>query len=170
MELLGLILLVIFSAVTLLAALEAITLLFPDQITRVRQTLEASLARSFLLGLVNLIFFSAIILVLIWLTEQTGPVVSSLAAAGALLILVGLVGLLFIGLCALTSLVGQRMETGKPPLQAQRRGGLLLILVGLAPFIGWFLFTPLILSAGLGAAIQTMLQRRPKERISPDNA
>ena len=161
MEILGLILLVVFSTITLLATLEVITLLFPAPIKRIRNTQNASLGRSFLLGLVNLVFFATIVLLLIWLTEQQiGPVLSGLAVVVALLILIGLLTLLLTGLSALAGLIGKRMDDSSSIIPAQRRGGLLLVLVGLAPFIGWFFFTPLIFSLCIGASLQTLLQRK----------
>jgi hypothetical protein len=40
------------------------------------------------------------------------------------------------------------------------RGGLLLVLACLTPYIGWFVFTPFVLSLGLGASILALFQRK----------
>jgi len=48
----------------------------------------------------------------------------------------------------------------KKPLSANLRGGLLLTLAGLTPFLGWYLFTPFALLTGLGAAIMTTFRQR----------
>ena len=159
MEILGLILLVTFCGITLLASLEATLRLFPEHVERARQHLEYSLGRSLLLGLVNFIFLAVIVLLFVWLGEQLGEVLSGVFSVLALLILVGLTLLLIFGLCALSNLVGGRMGEAKSPLVAHRYGGLLLVLSGLAPFVGWFVFTPLILWTSLGASVQTIVRR-----------
>ena len=159
MEILGLILLVAFCGITLLASLEATLRLFPIPVERARQHLDNSLSRSLLLGMVNFIFLAVIVMLFVWLGEQLGNVLGGVFGVLALLILVGLTLLLILGLCALSNLVGGRMGDAKSPLIAHRYGGLLLILSGLAPFVGWFVFTPLILWTCLGASIQTIFRR-----------
>ena len=159
MEILGLIVLVTFCGTTLLASLEATLRLFPDAVEQARQHLENSLSRSLLLGLVNFIFFAVVVMLFVWLGEQLGNVLGGVFGVLVLLILVALTLLLILGLCALSNLVGGRMGEAKSPLVAHRYGGLLLILSGLAPFVGWFIFTPLILWTSLGASIQTIFRR-----------
>ena len=159
MEILGLIVLVTFCGITLLASLEATLQLFPDAVEQARQHLENSLSRSLLLGLVNFIFFAVVVMLFVWLGEQLGNVLGGVFGVLVLLILVALILLLILGLCALSNLVGGRMGEAKSPLVAHRYGGLLLILSGLAPFVGWFIFTPLILWTSLGASIQTIFRR-----------
>lgn len=160
MEILGLILLVTFCGITLLASLEATLLLFPQLVKRARQKLENSLGRSLLLGLVNFIFVATIVLLFTWLGEQLGNVLGGIFGVLALLVLIGVILLTILGLSAFSSLVGQRMGETKSPTAAHRRGGLLLILTGMAPYVGWFVFTPLILWTSLGASIQTVLRRK----------
>ncbi len=168
MEILGLILFVAFCGITLLASLEATLLLFPQLVERARQNLENSLGRSLLLGLVNFIFAATIVLLFTWLGEQLGNVLGGIFGVLALMILIGIILLAILGLSAFSNLVGQRMGEVKSPIAAHRRGGLLMILTGMAPYVGWFVFTPLILWASLGASIQTVLRRK---KISvPDEA
>lgn len=160
MEILGLIALVTFCGITLLASLEAIMLLFPLPVERTRQNLENSLGRSLLLGLVNFIFVAIIAVLFAWLGDELENVLGGILVVIVLVILVGFVLLAILGLSALSSLVGQRMGEAKSPVAALRRGGLLLILSGMAPYVGWFVFTPLILWASFGAGIQSMLRRK----------
>lgn len=159
MGILSLILLVTFCGLTLLASLEVTLRLFPESVERARQHLEKSLSRSLLLGLVNFIFVAIIVMLFIWLGEQLGDVLGGVFGVLVLIILVALTLLLILGLCALSNLLGGRMGEAKSPLVAHRYGGLLLILSGLAPFVGWFVFTPLILWTSLGASIQTIARR-----------
>jgi hypothetical protein len=160
MEILGLIALVAFCGITLLASLEATMLLFPLPVERARKNLENFLGRSLLLGLVNFIFVATIVILFAWLSDKLGNVLGGILAVIVLVILVGFVLLVILGLSALSSLVGGRMGEAKSPVVALRRGGLLLILSGLAPYVGWFVFTPLILWASFGASIQSMLRRK----------
>ena len=162
MEILGLIVLVTFCSITLLASLEATLRLFPETVERARQHLENSLSRSLLLGVVNFIFLAVIVFLFVWLGEQLGEVLGGVFSVLALLIIVGLTLLLILGLSALSNLVGQRMGEVKSPVVAYRHGGLLLILSGLAPYVGWFVFTPLILWTSFGASIQTIFRREKK--------
>ena len=168
MEILGLILLVTFCGITLLASLEATLRLFPEHVERARGHLEDSLSRSLLLGIVNFIFLAVIVMLFVWLGERLGNILGRIFGVLVLLILVVLTLLLILGLCALSNLVGGRMGEAKSPLVAHRYGGLLLILSGLAPFVGWFVFTPLILWTSLGASIQTVFRRNKVS--TPDKA
>jgi hypothetical protein len=161
MPILGLILLVLLGGVTLIALLAALSLLLPIPVERARQKLEKSLGLSFLLGLVNIIFFSAIVGLCIYLAQLTGggPLASIPILLGGL-ILAALAVLTLFGLAAMTKLLGERMGTTKSPLWSDMRGGLLLILAGLAPYIGWYVFTPAVVCVSLGAAILALFQRK----------
>jgi hypothetical protein len=57
------------------------------------------------------------------------------------------------------------MGSGKNEFALPLRGGGLLLLACLTPYLGWFVFTPLALWISLGAAIQAVFRRR--ERMAP---
>lgn len=76
------------------------------------------------------------------------------------MILLGIVITSLIGLAAFSMLLGERISGGVTPFISYLRGGTLMVLAGLAPYVGWFLFTPLVLWTGMGAAISATLRRR----------
>jgi hypothetical protein len=122
--------------------------------------LETAGGRSLLLGLVNFIFFGLLVTLGVWLAQQTSSVL-----AGVLILLSGVIALAMviltlIGIVALAQLLGVRIGSETTPFTTILRGGGLLLLAGLAPYLGWFLFTPLTAWAGFGAAIQALVIRR----------
>jgi hypothetical protein len=160
-QLINLILLVASGIVTVVALLTAINLLLPGPVQKVQQNLESALGHSTLLGLVNFLFFGTIVVLFVWLADRLDNVI-----AGIFIFLAGLIGLAIIvlavfGLVAFANLLGSRIggETVSP-FKANLQGGLLLVLAGIAPYVGWLIFTPLVIWAGLGAAIQAFIPRR----------
>jgi len=160
-QLINLILLVASGIATVVAFLAAINLLLPEPVRKVQQNLEDSLGRSTLLGLVNFLFFGALMVLAAWLADKLGNVVAGVFVFLAGLIGLGIIVLAVFGLVAFANLLGNRIG-GEPgtPFKANLRGGLLLILAGIAPYVGWLIFTPLVVWAGLGAAIQAFIPRR----------
>ncbi len=158
---LGLVLLVLFSGAGLISILAAANLLFPLPVQRTHEALEASFGRAFLLGLVNGLFILAVGALLLKLGEGAGKVIGAILILLLLCLLLGLVALTILGLSAFTRLIGERMSAGKSVFGNHLLGGALIVLAGLTPYLGWFIFTPLILFAGLGAAIQALIRRKP---------
>jgi hypothetical protein len=167
MEMFGLVLLVLLGGIALIALLAAIHLLVPGPVQGAGQALEGAIGRSFLLGLVNLLFFGALAAILFWLAGLIRDNWSGLAAflsvflaLLALSLMVGLAVFSLNGLAALASLLGTRMGTAKKAFQSDLSGGLLLVLACLTPYVGWYIFTPFAVGVGLGATVQTFFQRR----------
>ncbi|MEW6242528.1 MAG: hypothetical protein AB1564_17135 [Chloroflexota bacterium] len=158
---LGLVLFILFSGAGLISLLAAVNLLFPVPVQRTREALEASFGRAFLLGLVNGLFILALAALFLRLGEDSGRVVGAFFVLLLLVLVLGLVIFLVIGLSAFTRLVGERMGAGKNAFASHLRGGALTVLAGLTPYLGWFVFTPVVLFAGLGAAIQALIRRKP---------
>lgn len=166
MQILITILLILFSGVTLLALLGALHLLLPIPIEKAHQKLENALGLSFLLGLVNLIFFIVIIALCIYLGKLTGGgSVASIPVFFAALILAVLAVFTLVGLVAMAKMLGERMGKNQSPLWCDLSGGLILIMAGLAPYIGWFVFTPAVVCASLGSAILAFFQRKQKVTV-----
>lgn len=157
---LGLTLFVLFGSAGLISILAAVNLLFPAPVRRAREALEASLGRAFLLGLVNGLFVLVIGALFMRLGEGVGGIIGAILILLLLCLLLGLVVFLTIGLSAFTQLVGERMSPGKSAFANHLRGGILIVLAGLTPYLGWFVFTPFVLFTGLGAAIQSLLRRK----------
>jgi hypothetical protein len=159
----GLLLLILFGGAGLTSIFVVINLLFPGLIKQTTAVLEVRLGRSLFLGLINILFVGLVDGICIWLAQLLQQRVIS----GILVILAGLltiiaVLLIFLGLASLANLLGHLMGGGKNEFSANLRGGVLLFLAGLTPFIGWFAFTPLTLMTGFGAAIQTVFRRKEK--------
>ena len=162
MEILGIILLVPLGGVTVAALFTVLILLAPTPVEKTRDHLEKMSGRSLLLGVINLIFFGLISGLFLWLAEQSGGLLSGVLVFLAAVILIGVLIFILFGLSAFANLLGERMGGGKTPFTSNLRGAALLLLAALAPYIGWFIFTPLILWAGLGAAISALV-RKEKE-------
>ena len=164
-QLINLILLVASGIVTVVALLTAINLLLPGPVQKVQQNLESALGHSTLLGLVNFLFFGTIVVLFVWLVDRLDNVIAGVFV-GVFVFLAGLIGLAIVvlavfGLVAFANLLGSRIGGEMvSPFKANLRGGLLLVLAGIAPYVGWLIFTPLVIWAGLGAAIQAFIPRR----------
>lgn len=161
-NILDLLLLVLFGGAGLISIFAIISLLLPTSIERTRATLEYSLGRSLLLGLINFLFAVALS-ALLALPAQSGGIIG-----GIFIFLIGLVALAVIaftllGLVAATSLLGNRIGAAKSPITTHIRGGILLVLACLTPYFGWFVFTPLVLWTAFGATLRTFL---PKRKVS----
>lgn len=161
----GLLLVILFGGAGLISIFTIIRLLLPLPVERTRATLENSLGRSLLLGFVNFLFAGILVALLMWPTRIGGVV------AGIFVFLAGLVGLavaalVLLGLVAATSLLGSRMGEAKSPVTAQLRGGVLLLLACLTPYLGWFVFAPLAVWTALGSGIQSILRRKTSEAPS----
>lgn len=159
-QIFNLILLVAVGVITIVALLAAINLLLPKPVEKVLKNLEESLGRSTLLGLVNFLFFGGLFILFIWLADMLENVVAGIFVFLASLIGLGIIVLAVFGLAAFANLLGDRIGDAGSPFKTNIRGGLLLVLAGIAPYVGWFLFTPLAVWAGLGAAIQAFLRRK----------
>ena len=158
-NILGLLVILLFGGAGLISIFAIINLLLPAPVEQTRAALENSLGRSLLLGLINSVFAVALSALLTLPTHSGGVV------AGIFAFLIGLVALAVIvftllGLVAATSLLGSRIGEAKSPVTSHIRGGVLLLLACLTPYLGWFVFTPLVLWTALGAAIQAMFRRK----------
>ncbi|MFZ1040812.1 MAG: hypothetical protein WAN58_05835 [Anaerolineales bacterium] len=163
-NIIGLLFIIIFGGLGLISIFVVINLLLPVPIERTRAALETSPARSLLLGLINFLCVGVLDALLIWLAQLTSSVkvVSGILVIIGGLITLALTLLAFLGLASLADLLGQHMGEPKTEFQAIMRGGVLLLLAALTPFIGWFAFTPLVIFVSLGAAIQAIVRRNEK--------
>ena len=154
-----LILLILLGGAGLISIFTIINLLLPTFVEQTRSILETSPGRSLLLGLVNFIFAVVAISLLLWAT-RVGSIVAGISVFFAGLVGLAFTGLLLLGLVSAASLLGIRTGETKSVVGTYLRGGGILLLACLTPFLGWFVFTPLVVWTTLGAAIQTILHRQ----------
>jgi hypothetical protein len=160
----GILILIVFGGVGLISIFTVIGLLLPLPVQRTRTTLESSLGRSLLLGALNFLCIGVVDVFFIWLAQ----LFSSVKVIGGILVIIGglitltLALLTILGLVSLANLLGHRIGEPKNDFETLLRGGALLFLAGLTPYLGWFVFAPLAIWISLGAAIQTLFKRKEK--------
>ena len=152
----GLFFATVFSAVCLIALFVALETLFPRLVERTRHTADASPGRSFVVGLVNLLFFGSVATGFAALNEGLGANVFLLPA---LVILALLAAALTLGLSGMAALAGGRLLPEGHPWRRVMWGGIVLTLGSLTPFIGWFGLFPYLGITGLGAFILGWFRR-----------
>lgn len=163
MDILRIFLILLVSGIPLIALLLTVALLLPAPVKRAHEMLTASFWRSFLLGLVNFLFVAAIAALLARLGQRAGGVLAAILLLLAILLAIGLTVFSVIGLSALTKLLGERIGPEGTPFRQHLRGGTLLALAELTPYIGWFMLAPLAIITGFGAALQAVFRKRPVE-------
>ncbi len=166
-QVIGAVLIFTAGIVTFIALFTAVALLMPGMVGRVQSTIEAGPAKAFLLGLVNLVFFGAIAALGLALAGQLADPFNGILALPCILILLALLGMTGIGVTGLIVLVRERMAGSPSAVRGTLRAALLVLLAGMSPFIGWYIFTPLALITGLGAAILALVQRAPRVAAAP---
>lgn len=176
MDILNSIVFLIFCGITTIALLTVLNLLLPAKVEQAREKLESQPVRCLVIGVVGLgLSFSILLLLGYLINLQTLQTMASenvsyfYAVHGLvrviltlLLILLGL-GLLSIsaiGLAALAKSLGQRIGKVGPSKNPNLIGAILLVLSGLAPYLGWFIFAPIALGIGFGANVQVLFQHK----------
>ncbi len=136
---------------------------FPVRTAKTAEIAARTAGRSFVIGLVNFLFFFGFALLLFTLAERTDGLLRVILTFPALVITVVLSVALSVGLGAMTQLVGERVGAQG----AWRKGlwGTLLLGLGCAfPLLGWFLLLPCSAWVGMGAFIISFFQRSVPER------
>lgn len=157
-EALALLILAPLVTVTLVALFVAMGVLFPRQIEAVKKTGGAMPGRSFLLGIINVLFLSVIAAAL----SGGGDLGQVLAL---LLFSILVIGLAF-GLAGMAPLIGARMLPESTALRQVAWGSLIMVVACLTPFVGWFLLFPYLSFRGLGALILGLFTRSRTESAS----
>ena len=146
----------LLSGVSLTALMIVLEAFFPRWIGRTRLAIEKQPGASFLLGLVNLIFFGAITLVFFLLARSASPIF----LGPALLIDAPLVAATLIGTAGVIAVAGPRLFPG---FSGRRRSVYtlwLLMIACLTPLAGWFLLTSFIAMLGFGGFLLGFLRYR----------
>jgi hypothetical protein len=158
----------LLGGITLIALLATVDLFLPGPVARSGQKLEAAPLRSFLVGLINLIFWLVLLVLWFeWSQYKGGPDMMPflIGTALAILLIIGLIIPGIPGLVAVAGLTGKRWNASASPLGQDLRGGFLLVLAGLTPYVGWFIFAPALLCTAIGAGLLTFFQRKEKTPV-----
>lgn len=164
---LGILLIALATGVCSLALLVLLRVLAPDFTAEVREAAEASAGRAFWIGVLNLLFIGVVVVGLYALFQNIG--VEALFILPMLMTAVVVVALLY-GLAAMASYLGDGLGGAAEPWRATLKGGLLLLLASLTPYVGWFLIFPYLGLRGFGAVIQTSLARVRARRAEKTEA
>jgi hypothetical protein len=169
---LALLILIPLGLLALSALFSALILLFPEPIRQARENLENRPWRSIFLGTLNFVGagFIAMLLIGLGAALSRGDFLQSPSTNEfyyiLLYTLLGVIGIALaiptlIGLGAVIILMGERLGKVRTPFLTYLRGGGLLLLACATPFVGWFIFTPLVIWASLGSVIAILV--KPKQ-------
>jgi hypothetical protein len=158
-QLLGLLIAVPLFGATLVGLFVVMNALFTPWIARTCEAAETQAARSFLVGLVNLIFGAALIAAIIALADNTG--LDFVIVLAVLLAAVLVIATAF-GLAAMVQVVGARILPGGQGLRPLIWGTIVLTLGCLTPYVGWFGLLPYVALRGLGAFVLALFSTRRK--------
>jgi hypothetical protein len=153
MEILSIILIVLAIEISLVAYLSIMTVIFGRRVEQAQQNMLGSPWRSFLIGVLNFLFFGAIALAL----NSVGGEFTRLLALIVMTLLIAVIG---IGLAGLVNLTGQRLSPGAERLKMTAWGTVTLSLACALPVLGWFVLLPGVLFVSLGAVILGFFQRK----------
>ncbi len=176
MDIINLVLFLIFCGISSVALLVVLNLLLPVKVERAREKLESQPVRCLVIGLVALGLSFSILLLLGYLINL--PILQTMAMENVsylyavhglvrvlltlLLFLLGLslLSISAIGLAALANSLGQRVGKASSSTHPNLIGATLVVLSGLAPYLGWFIFAPIALGIGFGANIQVLFEHK----------
>jgi hypothetical protein len=175
------ILFLVFCGITTVALLIVLNLIFPVKVEQAQEKLESQPIRCLVIGLIALGLSISALLLLGYLINlpilQTMAIenVSYLYAVHGLVrvlltLLLFLLGLSLlsigaIGLAALSASLGRRVGKTGSFMDSNLVGASLLVMSGLAPYLGWFIFAPIALGIGFGANIQVLFQHKATPKV-----
>ena len=157
------------AAATIIALLVALTFFMPGLSGRIANAEHKMPVRSFVLGTVNFLFFFAVAAVLAQIGESVSGAFGGFFTLLAVTITLFMLSLMSIGLAGLVTLLSERLG-GEPAPGRTLRAALLLVAAGLAPIIGWLIFTPLALLTGLGATIIAAIQLANRKLVNDNES
>jgi hypothetical protein len=136
---------------------------FGGRITRTRQIAELMPGRSFLVGVVNAVFFTAIALLLFALGDQRrGAQIFGLIG---IVVLIPLFISIIFGLAAMVRLTGDRLVSRLAEPWRTVVSTIVLTLACELPFVGWFGLFPFLCLYGLGAFVIGLFYRQKIEEV-----
>lgn len=150
---------ILLLAVTVSAYFLALGALFSNRVEKTQGALQQMTGRSFLLGLVNFLFFGIIALILLSVADNTDGFIKAVLTTPALVITAFLAVLLSAGLAGVANVLGVRLFPDHTSWQQTVWGSAILTFACALPFVGWFLLLPYVGLTGIGATILGFFQR-----------
>jgi hypothetical protein len=137
--------------------------LFAKIVEQCHVIVEENTGRSFWIGLVNTIFFSALIALFLFLADRIGQPL--IAITSVILFVIFIIGMIF-GLAAVIQVIGDKVFTDYSGFRKKSFSAGLILLGCLTPYIGWFGLLPYILIVSFGAfAIRTFTYYRKRKTM-----
>ena len=149
----------ILLTVSLAAYFLALGALFSNRVAKTQRIINQMAGRSFLVGLVNFLFFGVIAIVLFSIADNTSGVIRFVLTVPALLITSFLMILLSFGLAGMVNIVSERLLPEYSSMKRSIWGTAILAFACALPFVGWFLLFPYVSLTGFGAVILGFFQR-----------
>jgi hypothetical protein len=154
MELVQLTAALVIGSVMISAFFLVLAALFPNRVARAQAAAAAMPGRSAVVGLVNWIFFAAVVMALLSLAQWTGI---QFFAVPALVIMAAVLLAAIFGLAGVVEFIGARLLVNSSSVRRTGLGALALGWACALPFVGWFALLPYVLALGLGAFILSLL-------------
>jgi len=159
-EVISMILIVLVGGGALATLLVVLVLLQPGVTGQCKIAIEKDTRRSFWLGLVNLLFFLALAAFMMGASATLVPWLQAAMTVFAVAIVATLVMVAMLGLGGMVLLLAERTGKASTLLIGLIRSAVLLVAGALAPFVGWWLFAPVVLILGLGSGILVLFRRK----------
>ena len=163
-DILRLLSIVILLAISISAYFLVVSALFSSRITKVQQTISQTLARSFWVGLVNLLFFGVILLILLTLLDgnRVPDLLRVILYVPTFVLFALLAAVLSLGLAGMVNWLGERLFADQNAIRRTILGSVTLSFACALPFVGWFLLLPYVGFVGFGAVILAFVQKENK--------
>ncbi len=145
----------VLLGISLIAFMITLDVFFAGKLDRTRQAIAAQPGRSFLIGLVNALFFGSISIGFLYLAGE----LSNIFVLPAIVILTPLAIAVVLGTGGMVALTGERLFPDHPRPKQIAFSAAMLYIACLAPIIGWFALTGYLAITGLGGFILSFLKR-----------
>lgn len=152
-------LIAVFSGLTLIALVAVLGTLFPRRIGTVHALAAQRPGQSFLIGLINFLFFASIAIGFTVLGDRAG----GFFFIPAVLVWAPIVIAVTFGVAGVVRIVGERLYPERDGLRRTVYATGTLYLACLTPFVGWFGLSAYTGILGLGAVILSFFRKGEEE-------
>ena len=152
-------LIAVFSGLTLIALVAVLDALFPGRLGTVHAMATQRPGQSFLIGLINFLFFASIAIGFTVLGDRAGGIFF----IPAILVWAPIVIAVPFGVTGVVRIVGARLDPEREGLRRTVYATGTLYLACLTPIVGWFGLSAYTGILGLGAVILSFFRKREEE-------